>query len=320
MAQILDCFATNCTQILSISVSDSHTSPTSTASITCINTGLDIGDFVTVRLGFQGSLTKVFEGYVKNITRSAQEDKYEITCANAMIRAVDFFIAATNPDEPYSKTNIKAENLVQDLMEMAGLTDYVATNTSFTFATQGQPIEVNLTSVYDYSKFIADILAYHIYADVNGQVHFIRRMPFVDTGDSSSATYGNSQIISASHSRSDRDLRNRVVVYGAEGIYAEAKASSPYLPNGFYKSVAVSAPSVIDTQQMAEDAAQYNLEKLNRLTVGGSITILGDPTIKARDCVTVNKSDMGMTGLFYVYGCEHTWGKEGYTTTLDLRV
>lgn len=310
---------TGVSDILSVTVSDSHTSPTASATISCISTSLEIGDLITINLGYVGSHQKVFEGYVKNITHQQQPDQYEITCANAMIRAVDFFIASTNPDEPYSKTNIKAENLIQDLMEMAGLTDYVATDTSFTFATQGQPIEVNLTSVYDYSKFIADILAYHIYADVNGQVHFIRRMPFVDAGDSSAASYGNSNIISVNYVRSDRDLRNRVVVYGAEGIYAEAKESSPYLPVGFYKSVAVSAPSVIDTQAMAEQSAQYNLDKLNRLTIGGSVTVLGDATVKARDCVTINKSDIGMTGLFYVYGCEHTFGKEGFTTSLDLR-
>jgi hypothetical protein len=119
--------------------------------------------------------------------------------------------------------------------------------------------------------------------------------------------------------RSDRDLRNRVVVYGAEGIYAEAKEASPYLPNGFYKTVAVSAPTVIDTQQMAEDSAAYNLEKLNRLTLGGSLSVLGNPSINARDCITVSKADIGMTGLWYVYGCEHSWGKEGYLTNLELR-
>lgn len=318
MADLLYATVTGCSNLLSISVSDSHSSPTSQATITCLNTSLDVGDFVTINLGVTTNHAKVFEGYVKNLQRQESPDQYEITCANVMVRAVDYFIASTNPENPYSKTNIKAEDLVEDLMAMAGLTNYTAQSTSFTFATRGTPIEVNLTSVYDYSKFIADILAFHVYADVNGTVHFLRRFPYPD-GDASVATLSNSNLIAVSHFRSDRDLRNRVVVYGAEGIYAEAKASSPYLPAGFYKTVAVSAPTVIDSQSMAQDSADYNLTKLNRLTLGGSATILGNPDIQARDCVTVNKSDIGMTGLWYVYGCEHSWGKEGYVTNLDLR-
>jgi hypothetical protein len=70
---------------------------------------------------------------------------------------------------------------------------------------------------------------------------------------------------------------------------------------------------------MAEESAEYNLALLNRLTLGGTASIIGDSTIQARDCVTVNKSDIGMTGKWFVNGCEHSWSKDGYLTNLDLR-
>ncbi len=319
MADYLYASATSCSNILAINVSDSHTAPTGTATITCLNSSLDVGDSVTIRVGYNGDNAKVFFGYVKNVQRSQSPTQYEISCANAMVRAVDFFIASTNPDQPYTRSNIAAQTLVKELMAMAGLTNYTSGNPHFTFATDGSKVEVNLVSSYDFSKFIADILAWHIYADMNGKVHFINRPAFPQGGDPSVATLNNSNIVDVSHWRSDRDLRNRVVVYGSEGVYAEAKASSPYLPAGFYKSVVVAAPTLLTNHSLAQRTANFNLAKLNRLTIGGSVSIIGNPHIVARDCVTVSKADIGMTGKWYVFGCEHDWNKEGYKTNLELR-
>lgn len=307
-----------CSNIVSVSVSDSYTAPTATAVIQCMGSSLDVGDSVSIDLGYSSSHQRVFAGYVKNVQRSQSPTMYEITCANAMVRAVDFFIVSDSPLTPYSRTNISAQTLIGQLMAMAGLTNYSGGSTGFTFATKGEPLEVNLTSVYDYCKFIADILAWHIYADDNGKVWFLSRPPFPD-GDSSVATLSDSNLLDVSYWRSDRDLRNRVVVYGSEGVYATAQASSPYLPSGFYKSVAVAAPTVITSQSMAEQSADYNLAKLNRLTIGGSATIIGNAAINCRSCVEVSKADIGMTGQFFVFGLEHNWSKDGFKTSMDLR-
>jgi len=319
MANYLYATATGCSGIESIVVSDSHTAPTSTATITCLSSNRDVGDNMVVNLGYVGNHNRVFEGFVKNVQRSQSPTRYEITCANAMVRAIDFFIASANPEEPYSAENISAEDLVGDLMAMAGLTSYDGDNTSFTFATNGVPLEINLVSAYDYSKFIADILAWHIYADNDGTVHFLNRPPFPQGGDPSVATLDNSNLLDVSYFRSDRDLRNRVVVYGSEGIYAVAQASSPFLPAGFFKSVVVAAPTLLTSQSLAEQTADFNLDKLNRLTIGGTATIIGDPSINCRDCVTVDKADIDMDGKFYVFGIEHAWARDGYRTSLELR-
>jgi hypothetical protein len=319
MADHLYASVTGCSNLLNISVSDSHGAPTSSAVVQCTTSSLDVGDAVSISLGYNGSGNRVFAGYVKNVQRSQSPTIYEITCANAMVRALDFFIVSDNPLAPYSRENISAEDLVGELMAMAGLTNYSGSSSSFTFATNGTALEVNLTSVYDFSKFVADLLAWHVYADDNGKVWFKNRPPFPQGSDSSVATFGDSSLLNASYWRSDRDLRNRVVVYGAEGIYAEAQASSPYLPSGFYKSVAVASSNMITSQSMANTIATYNLAKLNRLTIGGTITTFGNSSVNCRDCVTVNKSDIGMSGKFYVYSIEHLWSKDGFTTQMDLR-
>lgn len=318
MTDKLAASATGCSNILSVGVSDSHTAPTASATVSCLNCSLDVGSHINIDLGYTSGMNRVFSGYVKNIQRSQSPTLYEVTCANAMVRAVDFFIVSDNPSNPYSRENITAEDLIGELMAMAGLTSYSGDTSHFTFATRGTPLEVNLASVYDYSKFIADIIAWSIWADNNGTVHFESRPPFPD-GGGTTASLSDSNLLNVSYWRSDRDLRNRVVVYGADGIHATAKASSPYLPAGFYKSVAVAAPTVITSQSMAQSAANYNLAKLNRLTIGGSATIIGDSSIACRDNVSVSKSDIGMSGTFYVFGIEHDWSKDGYKTNLDLR-
>lgn len=310
--------ATGCSGIQSVSVSDSYNAATSTASIICTGFSGDVGQSMSITLGYSSDNARVFSGYVKSVQRSQQPTLYEISCANSMIRAVDYFIVSSNPEEPFSRSNISAEALIGELMSMAGLNNYAGGGTGFTFATRGEPLEVNLASSYDFSKMIADIVAWHLYCDNDGQIHFTYLPPFPN-GGSSVATLNNSNLLAVSYYRSDRDLRNRVVVYGAEDVYAEAKASSPYLPGGFYKSVVVAAPNIITSNEVAQMSADYNLAKLNRLTIGGTATIIGDPNIACRSEVSVNKSDIGMSGNFLVYGCEHDWSKDGYKTNLELR-
>lgn len=313
----LDATVTNTTGIESITISDGHTAPTSTATIECADTGLGIGDNIQIHIGWVGHTPIVFKGYVKNIEAKAAPGTVTITAANKMIRALDFFIAASNPDNPLSYDHISAEDLVENLMGVAGLNAFDGENSNFTFGIH-TTVEVNLTSAYDYSKFIADIIAFSLWCDNDGIVHFRYRPPFPN-GETADYILDNSNILNVDYSISDKDLRNRVVVYGSDGIHAEAKEDSIYLPDGFYKSVAVAAPGVIDTQDMAQQAAYYNLALLDRLTKNGQITIIGNPNISCRDVVTVNKADIGMTGDWYVYSIEHNFSKGGYTTQLDLR-
>jgi hypothetical protein len=317
MSNVLYASVTNTTSPLNIRFSEAHNDSAPMITIECVSTTLTIGDSLSVDIGYSASHGVIFNGYVKNIVKSAKALVTKITGYGTMIRAVDYFLASLNPDDPFTRSNITAESLVGDLMSEAGLTDYGYDATSFTFATQN-PMEVNLVSVYEFCNMIANTLAWHLYADSNGKVWFVDRKPYIMGGDSSSATLTESDILSSSHLNSERDLRNRIVVYGADGIYAEAKAESIYLPSGFYKTVVASA-YWIDSQSMAQQAADYNLTALNRLTIEATITIIGDYSISARDVITVTETNTDISGTWYVYGVEHSWSSRGYTTTLILR-
>lgn len=305
--------------ILSINVSDNHGAATSTATITSESTSVTVGDIIDVYLGYQETGTvRVFMGYVKSIEEQLPEHKVTVTAQNVLVRALDYFIVSSNPNTPFTRQNISAEALVGDLLGLAGITSYQHGTSNFTLATQA-PVEINLVGCYDYCKFIADIIAWHIYADNNGVVHFEERPPFPQTSDVPIASISESGMLQVQYSISDVDLRNRVVVYGAGDIFSEAKAASPYLPAGFYKSMAVSAPTVIDTQSMADDAAQWNLAQVNRLTKRMSISIPGDPNLEARKVVSVSSSISGASGNWYIYGIEHSFSRDGFITSVDLR-
>jgi phage protein D len=318
--KVLAASVTGCTDLISISVSDSHSSPTSTAQILAVNSSLDIGDSVTIIMGYVGDQFTAFVGYVKDIELKEPEQYYSITCANVMIRAMDYFIAASSPTQPYTWNNITAEDLIQEVLSLSGLTSFDLDATSFTFAVHN-PVEVNLTSAFDYARFLADIIAYNLYANNTGTVKLVNRRPYPMGSDTPVATLNSSSnILSATYGVSDRDLRNKVIVYGTGDISATASASSPYLPAGYYRTVVVAAPGVIDTQSMAQQAADYNLDLLNKLTYRLSLSMEGYTNLFARSVVTITLSELGITSQdWYIFAFEHNWSRQGFITNLELR-
>jgi hypothetical protein len=270
-------------------------------------------------MGYVGDTFTAFTGFVKEIEVKEPEKYYIITAANVMIRAVDYFIASSSPDQPYTWSNISAEDLIEEVLRLSGLTSFDMEATSFTFAVHN-PVELNLTSAFDYARFLADIIAFNLYADNAGTVHLINRRPYPVGGDVSVASFNADTILTSSYAVNDRDLRNKIIVYGTGSIKATASASSPYLPSGYYRTVVVAAPGVIDTQSMASQSASYNLALLNKLTYRLNLGVEGTTGIFARSCVDVDLPNEGINNeQFYVYSMEHNFSAQGYILNLDLR-
>jgi len=162
----LDARVTNTSNLLSINVTQSHDAACSITNFTCKDTTLDIGDAVDVELGFDGSTTKVFSGYVKQKEKSTPNGVYTLVAHDVMTRAVDYFIVSNNPETGYVYRNITAHNLIRTVLQMAGLSSFDFDNTYFTFGIETD-VEVNLVSSYDYSRMIADIIAWKVWATPN---------------------------------------------------------------------------------------------------------------------------------------------------------
>lgn len=319
MSSTLYVSASGMSGIENVRLSTSHSSGVSTAIIMCNSHTVDINDSVTVYLGYSDNHPVVFTGYVKQINRKYMEDLFTITIYDVMVKATDYFIAPSNPEQPYSRMNISAEDLVGEVFAMAGLTDYEYDTSYFTFGIHN-PVEVKLVAVYEFNKQIADLLAFHIYADINGVVHFKNRLPYLMDTDIANRTVTNDEIIESDYTITEEALRNRVVVYGTSDIYAEASEPSPYLPTGFYKSVVYASPYIVQDTAMAQQIADHNLEVLNKLTYKLSLVIPGRPEIMARDVISVTDTKQGITDqLWYAFAVEHTFSRTGYITQLELR-
>jgi hypothetical protein len=322
---------TGTSQVTSIDVTASHASPTSSATVVAATTNLNIGDAIDVTIGYEGNSARVFNGYVKQIERNVPNSAYTITAADDMVKGVDFFIASEDPNAPLTYSNISAESLVQDIMGKAGLTSFTYDPTYFTFGTT-HDFTVNQVPAYDYCRAIADIITWHLWCDINGQVHFENRKPYVMTGDTGQPgdTVDERPIGRAAHTitvvssltatwqKNEKDLRNKVIVYGADDSHATASASSPYLPSGFYKTVVANLQTILPSN-LCQTTANYNLNLLNRLTYSMKIVMVGDPNITAREIVRVTNSFLSVDSNWYIYTAQHQFSEGGYTTALELR-
>lgn len=328
----LYCSVTNTSGIISATVTSNHDSPTTNAIIEAHATTLGLGDSITVNMGYTDDHAVLFTGYVKQVEEKYPEGTFIITAGDAMVRAQDYFIAADNPASPLSYQNIKAETLIGNLLALAGLTNYSGQSTSFTFGVRA-PFEINLVYVFEYCKMISDAITYHLWADQNGQIHLANRKPYVminqypentqpgwsaDT-NTSGYTLIDDNVIEMSYNTDEKNLRNRVVVYGNEGIYATATRTSNTLPAGFYKTAVIAVPGVIDSTALAQTIADYNIDLIDRVTQSVRATVFGDIKLLPRLCCDSNTTKIPLTGLWYIFSCEHNLSSRGYQTNLDLR-
>jgi hypothetical protein len=311
---------TGCTKPLMVSLSSSHSAQVATANFEVVNTTLDIGSEIEIYLGYTTHHDKVFTGYVKSIDRKEPEMTYQILASDKLVRASEYFIASTNPKVPFSRRNILLEDLVSELLTMSSLTMAGHDDTYFTIGVSA-PVEVNLTTTLDYCRYLGDIVTWSLWADESGNIYFKNRKPYLMGGEVSAGTVDSSNSTQAKTATDGTNLRNKIIIYGTGSVHAEASASSPYLPVGFYRTVVVNCAALFVTQEMAQMSADYNLDVLNRLTNSMSLVTVGNPDYIARKKVTANFPDIGINNVdYYIFAAEHNWSEQGYTTNLELRV
>lgn len=306
------------TKIISAEVTEAYKQPCARFRLEVEDLGsFGLNDDITITMGYTGDTAQIFEGFIDSITSTRRPGVYEVAGRDIIKFAIEHWIVTTNLDQPWSRSNISAENLVRDLLAEAGVTDYSGDTSSFTFGVSN-PAEFQLVSSWDAVEKICNIIAWRCYAK-NGTAYFKNLIPepsgtpvaYLHSGD-------GGEITQIGYETSTDNLRNKVVVFGRDGIYAEDSASSPYLPAGFYKTAVVSS-ELIDSQSMADDAATYNLNLYNRLTEAVRLDILGNPSIRARDTVNVVEWFTGISGDWFVYSATHRMDENGgYTTQLRL--
>lgn len=318
MSRDLYASVTGCTGIESVQAGGNYSGPCQSATIECTSTTLSVGDAVDVDIGFSDDHTVLVNGYCKSINPTEPPGRYRIIVYDDLILAQDYLIVSDDPNAPLTYENIAAEDLVQNVLALATLTNYSGDSPGFTFGVNN-PVKVQLIKAWDFVRQVCHMIAWHCYADSSGTIHFKDRKPYVMGGDSSVHTFeagDGKDLIVVNHVRSDEKTRNRVVVYGYDGISAIAKASPPAgvnLPSGFYKTAVIAYPDIIDTQEMAQQAAEYNLTLLNRVTETVTLDAIGNTSILRNSVVTMDYPALSLSGDWFVYECTHRISSsEGY--------
>jgi len=306
----------------SIEVTEGYGQPCSRANIITAtkpgDLGLDLGDTIQISLGYDTGAGRVFTGYIKEINSERLPGQYIINASDVLSRAAEHMIVSEDPEDTFKRWDISMEDLVEDLLDEAGITNYVGDTSTFTLATGSEPAEFQLVFAMDAINQVAEIIAWHCWADHDGVVHFADLKPIPAASSSASFTTGSSgQILVSNRSISTENLRNKVVVLGLAPITAEEHESSPYLPAGFYKTAIISSV-LIDSQSMADVAAEYNLEAWNRLTESVNVEILGDYQMHMGDTVTITEGFTGTSGRWFVRDCVHSFSASGFITRMVL--
>lgn len=316
-----------CTGIREIVLRDSTSQCATAVEVTCVSHTLNIGDFVTVDMGYADEHTAVItDGVVKKITQRRPENYYVIYIYDKLVLTNDFFIAASDPDTKLSYTQVSPEDIIQDLLSRAGVSygTYYTDATGFLCGIVGNPLELNCVTAWSVIENFNRITTWMTWCDLFGDIHFQNRKPYIMVGDTASRvfTVGNTgDILSIDYVKSDDGIRNRIVVYGKSGldIQSEQSASSPYLPVGFYKTLVI-AHDIIDSQAIADGTAVYNLAMFNRLTETLTVEVVGSPTIRCRGIYAVAEPYTGFTAsdLWFATGTQHDWKQTGYVTSVNL--
>ena len=299
-------------EVIAIEYNDGFKTPITKLQFETTEATIDwLGKGIDVSLTRDALSEEVFSGYVENVSYTEMPGTYEITCSNELIKARNHWIVMGDIDSFWTRENIAAETLIGDLLAEAGLTNYNGDVSSFTFGTNG-PVEFNLLSVMDAIDQLNNILAYSIYMD-GDTIRWSQTFPV----PSGAPLYTYTDFMSIVKSVQTKNLRNKVVAFGKDGIYAEASAVSPYLPEGFYQTAIVSS-QLIDTQGMASSAVNYNLQLYNKLGQELKVEIEGDPRVKVRDTVHITYSPLSIDEDWFVYSVRQSFA-DTFTTSLTLR-
>jgi len=308
------------TDIFDIEVVENFGTASTQFSFTTSDSSFSVNDEIALVMGYDDdNATFVTDGYVDSVTAERPPATYRIEGRDKLKKAADFFIVAAtlddagffNPRLDYGHT--APYDVIDDILELCGLDlDYWSGGAGWELGndTDGTPFQ--LVSVWDAIQQICSIGVWKVWVHPNGDIEFAQVLATPGAPSGSLTTGDEGNILSLEYSKSDEDLRNKVVVIGENGDYiATASAVSEYLPEGFYKTAVIST-DLVGSQAIADETAAINLTKFNKLTERVSFEAMGDPNIHVQDTVSITEGFTGVSGNWFVYEITHTIDEGGY--------
>lgn len=311
--------------VVSVEVSASSGAACATCSVVTLDSSFGVGDSITLTAALGADSGTIFTGYVDTVTLENPPGTYRIEGRDSLSLALDYLIVVASLDEadwfnPRNQYGHTAPlDIINDILELCGLDDASGSGDAgweLGNATDGTKFQLVLA--WDAVQQICNIGAWKVWCDPLGDLHFGSVLDYGDNGGTFNVG-GGGNIISASYSRSNEDLRNKIVAIGENGDYtATASAVSPYLPSGFYKTAVIST-DLIGSQSAADASADDNLDALNRLTEVTTIEAEGSPNIWLYSPISVNEPFTGAPGGM-VTSVTHRIDANGYRTSFTAKV
>jgi len=307
-----------------ISMEITGTSGISRFSFQTRSSAFSLNDAVTIYAGFEDEgATLVTGALVDTVTAEQPPGLYRIEGRDKLKKALDYFIVAASLDEA-DFFNPRLDNgstsptaIIDDILDLCGLGSVTGSAAGWELgsATDGTPFQ--LISAWDAIQQVCSIGAWRVWVSAAGNIIF---GPITTpVGDGGTLAVGDDgEILSAAYSKSDDDLRNKIVAIGANGDYlATASAVSPYLPAGFYKTAVIST-DLIGSQSAADATAAANLTALNRLTERTTLECTG-VGVELYNTVGVTEPFTSAPGGM-ITSVTHTIDNNGYRTRLTVTV
>lgn len=319
----------NDVMVMSMDINSAYKTPCKTMQFTYPYLIHDVGDAVTGKIIWRGDSYTVFYGNVKAVTRRRPQNIYEYSCQDFLTRAVEYYFAPENAlSNAYTVSNINHIDLTKKILEFATLTNFVndwpvdnkytgLPATTFQFATGPVPVEIKIASAWDVITWICDITGSYVWADNAGAVHlglvWDEVAPSGETISGEFFTGWGGNMKSIEYSRSDENLRNRVVVFGRDNTVYDVKESSPWVVDPTFYKTAIISYEFIDNYDMAKETGDINIHRLNKLTESCIIEAMGDPSINTAQVVSITDPKCGLSGSWFLAQCRHSISKSGYT-------
>lgn len=320
--------------VYSLSVSEDFDAASTTFTLVTDSSGsqVSVNDTVTtVVMGYSGdSGSMMTDGYVDSIVAERPPATYTITGRDKLKLAADYFIVEASMDSDdffnprLDNGSTSPEDIISDILDECGLSanqDLDSTGGAWTLGTAEEGTEFQLVSAWDAIQQVTIIGVWKVWVTPSGSIRFSQVTPEPGTPSGSLTTGNSGNILHISYSKSDTNLRNKVVVIGAplegggEPYYTgTASASSPYLPVGYYKTTVISTDLLTDEGD-CYDSAAANLARWNKLDERVSFEAEGDASIHAQDTLTITEAFTGVSGDWFIYEITHTIDGNGYTMT-----
>ncbi len=255
---------------------------------------------VVLEEGYNGYYAVTFTGYVDDCIVGRFPNTWEIQCRDVLKKAVDTWL----DDEGVEYNMTQADAAVSDLLGRAGLTALDIGSTNFTIG-DVNPAKFKLVSIMDAVLQIAALIGWHVWATSDGVVHFHYKKPL--PGTSVFWDYQTQDnILGYRYTKTDRNLRNKIVVVGYDDIRAEASAPSPYIASPPTYRTAILSSELVDTQQMAQVIANWMLGDLNHLTESVEMDIQANPLLNVGHTITIDLVEDGYSAEYFIFSLRST--------------